>query len=58
MRKWAASSPGSRTPVVSALARYGDGLGVAFQMADDLLDWGGASGAIGKNTGDDSASAS
>jgi octaprenyl-diphosphate synthase len=40
-------------PVVSALARYGDGLGVAFQMADDLLDWGGASGEIGKNTGDD-----
>ena len=40
-------------PVVEALARYGDGLGVAFQMADDLLDWGGASGTIGKNTGDD-----
>ena len=44
---------GQPDPVVSALARYGDGLGVAFQMADDLLDWGGASGAIGKNTGDD-----
>jgi geranylgeranyl pyrophosphate synthase len=40
-------------PVVTALARYGDGLGIAFQMADDLLDWGGTSGAIGKNTGDD-----
>ena len=40
-------------PVVAALAAYGDGLGVAFQMADDLLDWGGASGTIGKNTGDD-----
>ncbi len=39
--------------VVQALARYGDGLGVAFQMADDLLDWGGAEGEIGKNTGDD-----
>jgi octaprenyl-diphosphate synthase len=39
--------------VVSGLARYGDGLGIAFQMADDLLDWGGASGEIGKNTGDD-----
>jgi len=39
--------------VVRALATYGDGLGVAFQMADDLLDWGGTSGAIGKNVGDD-----
>src|SRR6056297_1245077 len=38
---------------VQALFDYGDGLGVAFQMADDLLDWGGASGEIGKNTGDD-----
>jgi octaprenyl-diphosphate synthase len=40
-------------PMIGALARYGDGLGIAFQMADDLLDWGGASGQIGKNTGDD-----
>lgn len=38
---------------VRALATYGDGLGIAFQMADDLLDWGGSDGAIGKNTGDD-----
>jgi len=39
--------------VVRALATYGDRLGVAFQMADDLLDWGGTTGAIGKNIGDD-----
>ncbi len=39
--------------IVTALAQYGDGLGIAFQMADDLLDWGGTTGAIGKNTGDD-----
>jgi octaprenyl-diphosphate synthase len=38
---------------VRALATYGDGLGVSFQMVDDLLDWGGTTGAIGKNTGDD-----
>lgn len=38
---------------VRALATYGDGLGIAFQMADDLLDWGGSDGVIGKNTGDD-----
>ena len=40
-------------PEVRALAIYGDGLGIAFQMVDDLLDWGDNSGAIGKNTGDD-----
>jgi len=38
---------------VRALARYGDALGVSFQMVDDLLDWGGAGDDIGKNTGDD-----
>ena len=37
---------------VKALFDYGDALGVAFQMADDLLDyWGGD--ATGKNIGDD-----
>ena len=39
--------------MIEGLATYGDGLGIAFQMADDLLDWGGSTGAIGKNTGDD-----
>lgn len=38
---------------VAALARYGDALGMSFQMVDDLLDWGGVSGEMGKNTGDD-----
>ncbi|MBC6437067.1 MAG: polyprenyl synthetase family protein [Rhodobacteraceae bacterium] len=36
-----------------ALASYGDALGMSFQIVDDLLDWGGASGKMGKNTGDD-----
>ena len=37
---------------VRALYDYGDALGIAFQIVDDLLDWqGGAE--IGKNTGDD-----
>ncbi len=36
-----------------ALRVYGDGLGMAFQLADDLLDYGGSSAALGKNTGDD-----
>lgn len=36
-----------------ALFAYGDALGIAFQMADDLLDYQGDSGATGKNIGDD-----
>ncbi|WP_316015812.1 polyprenyl synthetase family protein [Roseobacter sp. HKCCA0434] len=36
---------------VAALRRYGDALGIAFQIADDLLDLVGED--IGKNTGDD-----
>ncbi|HHB80907.1 MAG TPA: polyprenyl synthetase family protein, partial [Aliiroseovarius sp.] len=32
---------------------YGDALGVAFQIADDLLDFGTGADDIGKNTGDD-----
>ena len=38
---------------VRALFEYGDALGIAFQIADDLLDYGGSSAQIGKNTGDD-----
>lgn len=38
---------------VKALHTYGDALGIAFQMADDLLDYGGDTGATGKNLGDD-----
>src|SRR6056297_1004675 len=38
---------------VNALNTYGDALGIAFQIADDLLDYGGDTGATGKNIGDD-----
>lgn len=38
---------------VEALRIYGDGLGMAFQLADDLLDYGGQSASLGKNVGDD-----
>ena len=38
---------------VEALRTYGDALGVAFQIADDLLDYEGEPGATGKNVGDD-----
>jgi octaprenyl-diphosphate synthase len=40
-------------PWVRALRDYGDALGIAFQIVDDLLDYGGSSAVIGKNTGDD-----
>ena len=36
---------------VQALFDYGDALGIAFQIVDDLLDYGGTD-VIGKNTGD------
>jgi octaprenyl-diphosphate synthase len=38
---------------VDALRDYGDALGISFQIADDLLDYGGVSSTLGKNTGDD-----
>ncbi|WP_343080775.1 polyprenyl synthetase family protein [Ostreiculturibacter nitratireducens] len=38
---------------VRALFTYGDALGIAFQIVDDLLDYGGATQVIGKNVGDD-----
>ncbi|WP_432255003.1 polyprenyl synthetase family protein [Limimaricola sp. AA108-03] len=37
---------------VAALRAYGDALGIAFQIVDDLLDYGGTA-AIGKSVGDD-----
>ena len=44
---------GADPAVVTGLRDYGDALGIAFQMADDLLDYGGDTGATGKNVGDD-----
>ena len=38
---------------IMALHRYGDALGISFQIIDDLLDYSGSSAAIGKNVGDD-----
>ena len=38
---------------VDALARFGDALGVSFQIVDDWLDYGGAGDGIGKDLGDD-----
>ncbi|SDW77444.1 octaprenyl-diphosphate synthase [Albimonas donghaensis] len=38
---------------IEALRAYGQALGMAFQIVDDLLDYGGSSAALGKNVGDD-----
>jgi octaprenyl-diphosphate synthase len=38
---------------IRALHTYGDALGIAFQIVDDLLDYGGDAAVTGKNVGDD-----
>lgn len=38
---------------IRALHEYGDALGIAFQIVDDLLDYLGESKVTGKNVGDD-----
>ncbi len=38
-----------------AMARYGRDLGIAFQIADDVLDYMADAGTMGKNAGDDLA---
>jgi octaprenyl-diphosphate synthase len=44
---------GADDAIVRALFDYGDALGIAFQIVDDLLDYQGQSAATGKNVGDD-----
>ncbi len=44
---------GAPEDVMQSLYTYGDALGIAFQIADDLLDYTGTTAAIGKNVGDD-----
>ncbi|KQN77584.1 polyprenyl synthetase family protein [Devosia sp. BK] len=48
-----AMSGGADAAGRAALAQYGLELGNAFQLVDDALDYGGQSGALGKNVGDD-----
>jgi octaprenyl-diphosphate synthase len=38
---------------IAACRAYGVDLGIAFQLIDDALDYGGSSAALGKNVGDD-----
>lgn len=44
---------GATPAQVQALFDYGDALGIAFQIVDDLLDYTGDSDTTGKNIGDD-----
>ncbi|PZO67162.1 MAG: polyprenyl synthetase family protein [Paracoccus denitrificans] len=44
---------GATEDQLQALYDYGDALGIAFQIVDDVLDYGGATATIGKNVGDD-----
>ncbi len=44
---------GADDATTRALYEFGDALGVSFQIVDDLLDYGGATASLGKNTGDD-----
>lgn len=44
---------GAPDEVVEAMARYGESLGLAFQIADDVLDFTGDPAALGKPVGHD-----
>jgi octaprenyl-diphosphate synthase len=48
-----AVSAGAPPERCRALRRYGQDLGVAFQLVDDALDYSGDAGTLGKNAGDD-----
>ncbi|MEC9344540.1 MAG: polyprenyl synthetase family protein, partial [Pseudomonadota bacterium] len=44
---------GSGKSTISAFRSYGTNLGLAFQLIDDALDYGGSSSKLGKKVGDD-----
>ena len=48
-----AVSAGATAAQCKALRKYGRDLGLAFQLADDALDYSGTSEVLGKNPGDD-----
>ena len=48
-----AVSAGAPTDRCRALRKYGQDLGLAFQLVDDALDYSGDSRTLGKNPGDD-----
>jgi len=48
-----AVSAGAPDDQIQAMRDYAMNLGLAFQLADDALDYGGATETLGKNAGDD-----
>jgi octaprenyl-diphosphate synthase len=44
---------GADREAISASRGYGMNLGIAFQLMDDVLDYGGTTAKLGKNVGDD-----
>lgn len=50
-----AVAAGASREAETALAGYGKNLGIAFQLADDVLDWSGRQAELGKTIGDDFA---
>ena len=52
-RAGALSAGPDGTQFADALAAYGKNLGLAFQIVDDALDYGGTTSVIGKSVGDD-----
>jgi geranylgeranyl diphosphate synthase type II len=46
---------GANTESLAALTRYGDAIGLAFQIADDILDVEGTTEELGKDAGSDQA---
>ena len=48
-----AVAAGATESLAAALRDYGRNLGLAFQLTDDALDYGGATETLGKNAGDD-----
>ena len=48
-----AVSAGAGEREVRAFRAFGLNVGIAFQLVDDVLDYGGVSADLGKNTGDD-----
>ena len=51
----AAVLAGAKADQIEALREFGDALGIAFQLMDDLLDYSGDAAEMGKNVGDDLA---
>ena len=53
MRSRARFSPQRSKAEIEACRGFGANLGIAFQLVDDALDYGGSSAKLGKNVGDD-----